>query len=416
MNFKRWSYKAATTLFAAIFAASAWAGNTYKVLHAFGQGFDGWAPESGLVIDINGNLFGTTTAGGSGCRQSPGCGIVFELVPNGYGGWTEISIHNFNANDGAHPYATPVLDSRGNLYGTTYGNGFTNQGTVFKLSPSGGGWAEFVLHTFTGGWDGGNPEGSVLLDKSGHVYGTTTAGGTYNDGVVFDLGSQSIGAERVIDNLAGDNGGSDSTGTLVSDAKGNLYGTTYSGGINNSGTVFQLAPNKLSPGWNKSVLYSFSGASNGSSADGANPYAGLVFDGAGNLYGTTLFGGPTGSGTVFQLTPNPDESWTESIICGFQGGVDGNNPYAGVIFDPAGNLYGTTAGGGPGGYGTVFKLTPALGHVWKKSLLYGFTGREDGGWPGAGVVIDNLGNIYGTAAIGGRRGSDNGGVVWEITP
>jgi len=416
MNFAKSACVVVMTLFAAMYATGSWAGDTYKVLHDFGQGYDGWAPESGLVLDSNGNLYGTTTAGGSGCSQYPGCGIVFEMTPSGYGGWSETAIHNFNANDGAHPYDALIFDSRGDLYGTTYGDGDTNQGTIFELTPSGGAWTELVLHTFTGAWDGGNPNGGVLLDNAGHLYGTTTAGGANNDGVVFSLGGQFISAGTVLHAFAGGSDGSDSTSTLISDASGNLYGTTYSGGSSNAGTVFKLTPNKLRPGWNETILYSFSGTPYGSGSDGANPYAGLVLDAAANLYGTTLFGGPAAGGTVFQLSPNPDGSWTESILYVFQGGADGNNPYGGVVFDQAGNLYGTTVSGGPGSHGTVFKLSPAPGRSWRKTLLYGFLGRQDGGWPGAGVVLDSAGNIYGTAVMGGSGGLENGGVVWEIAP
>ncbi len=197
MKSRLWIWATVIVVFAVVHSTGAWAENTYKVLHVFGQGSDGWAPESGLVLDRSGNLFGTTTAGGSGCSQYPGCGIVFELTPDEYGSWTETNIHNFTGTDGARPYAALVFDSRGSLYGTTYGNGIANQGTVFELTQSGGVWTENVLHIFTSGWDGGNPLGGVLLDNAGHLYGTTSAGGG-DDGVVFSLGGQLIAGESVL--------------------------------------------------------------------------------------------------------------------------------------------------------------------------------------------------------------------------
>jgi len=408
---------AALTLFAIMGISDARAGDTFKVLHEFGLGNDGWTPESGLVLDNAGNLYGTTTAGGTGCSSNPGCGIVFELTPNANGSWTEGILHNFTGTDGAHPYAAPVFDSRGNLYGTTHGDGVNNQGTVFELSAdSSGTWNALLLHSFTGGWDGAYPYGGVSLDSSGRVYGTTSSAGTYNDGVTFNVTGQAIGGEIVLHTFAGGSDGIGPTSTLISDASGNLYGTTYSGGSNGAGTIFKVSPNRHSPGWAQTLLYTFRTTQFGSGVDGANPYAGLVLDASGNLYGTTLFGGSAGGGTVFKVSPNADGSWTESIIYAFQGALDGNTPYGSLVFDAAGNLYGTTAGGGPRGYGTVFKLTPSLSGQWTETILYGFSGGVDGGWPGGGVILDKAGNLYGTAAIGGYQGLQNAGVVFEITP
>ena len=396
-------------------ATGGWAANTYTVLHYFGDGNDGWAPEAALIFDANGNLYGTTTVGGLGCL-SPGCGIVFQLQPNSDGTWTETVLHNLRNTEGAMSHAPVVFDTQGNLYGTASNGGSSNQGSVFKLLRSSGGyWPALVLHSFSSGLDGANPFGGVLLDNAGNMYGMTSAGGASSAGVAFSLSGQNIGAETVLRSFAGGNDGNGPMSAPIADAAGNLYGTTYAGGASGAGTVFKLSPNRHGTAWTYTILHSFNATPYGSGSDGANPYGSLVLDASGNLYGTTVFGGAVAGGTVFKLSPNGDGSWTESIIYTFQGGTDGNNPYGGVVFDAAGNLYGTTASGGPGGRGTVFKLTPNYGG-WTETILHAFTGHADGGLPGAGVILDRAGNIYGTAAMGGHGGFENGGVAFKITP
>ena len=397
-------------------ASGGWAANSYTVLHYFGDGNDGWAPEAALIFDANGNFYGTTTVGGLGCL-SPGCGIVFQLQPNPDGTWTENVLHNLRNTEGAMSHAPVVFDAQGNLYGTAPNGGSYNQGSVFKLLRSSGGyWPALVLHSFSGGWDGANPFGGVLLDSAGNIYGMTSAGGVSSAGVVFSLSGQNVGVENVLRSFAGGNDGNGPMSALIADAAGNLYGTTYAGGASGAGTAFKLSPNRQTPGWTYTIMHTFNAIAYGSGSDGANPYGRLVLDASGNLYGTTVFGGPAAGGTVFKLSPNGDGTWTESVIYAFQGGTDGNTPYGGVVFDPAGNLYGTTSGGGPGGRGTVFKLIPASGGGWTEAILHAFTGHADGGLPGAAVILDHAGNIYGTAAMGGHGGFENGGVVFEITP
>lgn len=397
-------------------ATGGWAANTYKVLHYFGDGNDGWAPGAALIFDSNGNLYGTTTVGGLGCI-SPGCGIVFRLQPNLDGTWTENVLHNLRNTEGAMSHAPVAFDRLGNLYGTASNGGSANQGSVFKLLRSSGGyWPAVVLHSFTGGWDGGNPFGGVLLDSAGTLYGLTSAGGGKSAGVALSLSGQSLGVETVLRSFAGGTDGSGPMSALIADRAGNMYGTTYLGGARGAGTVFKLSPNRQSLGWTYTILHSFTAVPYGSGSDGANPYAGLAFDAAGNLYGTTVFGGPAGGGTVYKLSPNADGTWTESVIYAFKGGTDGNTPYGGVAFDTAGNLYGTTNSGGTGGRGTVFKLTPASGGGWTETILHNFTGHADGGLPAAGVLLDAAGNIYGTTQMGGHGGFENGGVVFEISP
>jgi uncharacterized repeat protein (TIGR03803 family) len=342
-------------------------GWTETVLYSFGGSPDGADPLAGLIFDAAGNLYGTTGAGGT-----YDYGTVFELTPAAGGGWTETVLHNFNYNvtDGYYPYAGLILDAAGNLYGTTsqggtYGYGW---GTVFELTPAaGGGWTEKVLHSFPdyNGTDGTSPYAGLIFDAAGNLYGTTSQGGTYIfRGTVFELTPAAGGGwtETVLHSFGNGADADSPQAGLIFDAAGNLYGTTVEGGTGSNcifgcGTVFELTP-AAGGGWTEKVLYSF----NANGTDGYYPYAGLIFDAAGNLYGTTRYGGtssgcaPYGCGTVFELTPAAGGTWTETVLHNFGNGTDGATPLAGLIFDAAGNLYGTTSSGGTYGYGTVFEL------------------------------------------------------------
>jgi len=399
-------------LWLATFTSSAAAATQYKVLHNFVyQNGDGFGPEATLIFDSNGNLYGTTIAGGTAC-EPPGCGAVFELSPDSNGSWNESLLNNFNGSDGSSSVAPLVFDSHGNLYGSTKSGGSDDNGTVFKLTPGGSGaWTEIVVHSFTGGSDGSQPLSGIALDASGHLYGTASAGGLNGGGVAFSMGGGNLpGGASVLHSFGGATDGNQPSGSLASDASGNLYGTTWAGGVYQLGCVFELVRDPLSGDWTETVLYSFDGP------DGANPYGGVILDAAGNLYGTTYDGGADGVGTVFKLTDS-NGSWSESVLHSFAtGNSDGGNPYSGLTFDPCGNLYGTTNSGGPGEHGTVFRLTPMPTGQWIETILYGFTGRLDGGWPVGGVVLDNAGNIYGTTDMGGTGGIENGGVIFEVTP
>ena len=341
---------------------------TEKKLHNFGiNGTDGVYPQAGLIFDAAGNLYGTTADGGD-----YGVGTVFELTPNGSGGWTEKKLHNFGINsaDGNSPSASLIFDAAGNLYGTTqYGGDFPCDllgcGTVFELTPDGsGGWTEKKLHNF---------------------------GINEKDGIYPRAG-------------------------LIFDGAGNLYGTTYQGGSgpcsSGCGTVFELTPTD-DGGWTEKKLHSFGL----NSKDGIYPFAGLVFDAAGNLYGTTYQGGDftcgdSGCGTVFELTRTGGR-WLEKKLHNFGNGTDGANPYAGLTFDAAGNLYGTTAQGGDYNNGTVFELTPNGSGGWTERKLHNFgINNKDATLPQAGLIFDDAGNLYGTTAEGG---DDSGGTVFEIT-
>jgi len=345
----------AMLIVALMLVPGAWACK-YKTLYQFKVGADGLYPRAGLIFDPAGNLYGTTDYGGA-----YNFGTVFQLTPNGDGSWTESVLHSFNADgkDGYEPFAGLIFDPAGNLYGTTNNGGaYGSYGMVFQLTPNGdGSWTESVLHSFNAdGKDGYEPFAGLIFDPAGNLYGTTGGGGAYGHG-----------------------------------------------------TVFQLTPNR-DGSWTESLLHSF----NLDGKDGYEPLAGLTFDPAGNLYGTTNWGGAYNYGTVFQLTPNGDGSWTESVLHSFNlDGKDGYKPLAGLTFDPAGNLYGTTPSGGTNDDGTVFKLKPTVKGSWKETVLHSFR-NHPGAFPfWSGLILDGHGSLYGTTH---GLGPKTRGSVFEITP
>ena len=386
-------------------------GWTEKVLYSFGNGTDGHNP-GGLIMDAAGNLYGTTNRGGT-----YGAGTVFELTPQAGGGWTETVLYSFgNGTDGADPLGGLIFDAAGDLYGTTSRGGTYGGGMVFELTPqAGGGWKEKVLHGFGNGPDGAGPLAGVIFDATGNLYGTTYEAGAYAQGTVFELTlglTRHVGldwTETVLHDFSL-NGpdGAFPYGSLIFDAAGNLYGTTYEAGASSVGAVFELTP-EAGGGWTETVLHNF----NFNGADGQNPYAGLTLDAAGNLYGTTVVGGTYNYGTVFELTPQAGGGWTEKVLYSFGNGTDGAKPLAGLIFDASGNLYGTTDQGGTSGFGTVFELTPQAGGGWTEKVLYSFGNGTDGANPLASLIFDGAGDLYGTTQNGGTYG---GGMVFELTP
>jgi uncharacterized repeat protein (TIGR03803 family) len=333
-------------------------GWTETLLHTFGTGQQPWGP---LTADSAGNLYGTTTGGGSF-----GKGIVFEISPVSGGGWTYKRLHAFgNGKDGFDPMGGLVLDAAGNLYGTTGGGGAYDDGTVFELTPGTGGfWTEKILHHFhPSALDGYYPVSGLTFDGSGNLYGTAMKGGTnpgssgLGAGTIFKLTPSSGGWTYKTIHEFNIKNGENPEGALLVDAAGNLYGTTTIGGAYQSGTAFELSPTGAGGGWVETILHSFNDST--SVSDGYNPYPGLIADGSGNLYGTTYVGG-SGYGIVFKLTPTTS-GWTETILHTFFPGYpdyDGIRPYGGVIFDGSGDLYGTTSSGGPNGTGTIFEITP----------------------------------------------------------
>jgi uncharacterized repeat protein (TIGR03803 family) len=414
--------------FTAITTSSFCAAAKEKVLHAFSNRNSGANSYSSLIFDSDGNLYGTTQRGGelSVC-DGVGCGVVFKLTPASKGQWKETVLYTFHGGkDGAFPSAGLTFDSAGNLYGTAELGGDTSAplcqtsgcGVVFKLTPdSTGHWRQSVLHRFSGK-DGANPFARVTFDLSGNLYGTTVGGGnTRGDGVAFRLALDSKGKwkETVLHRFTGGKDGALPFAGVILDAAGNLYGATYGGGNLSDcsgfgcGVVFQLTPSSNGP-WKENVLHTFAGGK-----DGATPYD-LVLDSVGNLYSTTNSGGTQGNGTAFELSPSSGGRWKKTVLHNFGRAGDGGGPGAGLILDTAGNLYGTTIYGGSScgsGCGIIFKLTPLSNGHWQEHVLYSFRGGNDGGAPAADLAFDPAGNLFGTTPFGGVH---NVGVVFEVSP
>ncbi len=345
------------------------------VLHSFSGGADGGGPQGGVTLDAAGNLYGTASSGGAF-----NAGVVFKLDT----AHQLTVVHSFSGLDGMNPSGNLVLDSAGNIYGSTGLGGTANVGVVYKLDAAGN---ATVLHSFTGP-DGSSPFGGVIRDAAGNLYGVTEVGGS-SGGVVYKV--DPAGQETVLQNFAGA-GGAYPVCTLIRDRAGNLYGTTIEGGASFSGVVFRIDPRGI-----ETVLYSFTGA-----ADGGAPFAGLTADASGNLYGTTNNGGAGGHGVVFKL----DALGHETVLHSFLSGNDGAYPMAGVVRDPAGNLFGTTYNGAPANAGIVFKLDSA----GTETVIHRFAGGRDGTSPNA-VTSDPNGNLYGTTQNGGPF---NAGVIYKL--
>jgi len=351
--------------------------------------------------------------------------------------WKEKVLYSFQGGgDGAYPAGGVVFDKQGNLYGVT-----SDGGGVYQLAPpakQGGAWTETVLYVFKGNseGDGATPEGGLVIDAAGNLYGTTAYGGTgdcvllgtsVGCGTVYELSppAQKGGqwSETVLYSFLTSKQGYFPWGNLVFDGAGNLYGATDFGGGKGTtcdpyyqycGTVFELSPPKTKGGkWTETVLHSFAGGT-----DGANPNGGLALDSKGAIYGTTYAGGSGDWGTAFELKPPTQMGgvWMEKVLHRFQGSQDGVNPAAGLTFGNDGNLYGTTlTGGTSGGGGTVFRLTPPLkkSGTWRKAIVYGFKANGDGLDLESPVVFDSNGNIYGTAL---DSGGSYYGTVFQLRP
>ena len=376
--------------------------STFAVLYNFKGGSDGANPQMTLITDNSGALYGTTAAGG-------GSGTVFKLTPPRQGRiWTEVVLHRFGGgNDGANPVAGLLLGRNGALYGTTLNGGNTRCpqgcGVLFKVDQSG---RETVLYRFTGtNADAANPGAGVIFDQNGNLFGTSEQGGDQGFGAVFKLTrTGGVWKESTLHSFHEFKDGYDPHDGLVMDQAGSLYGTTMKGGRSLDGVIFQMTQD--SSGWNFTTLYSF----DPHGGDGIHPVSGLIFDQAGALYGTTQFGGAKNSldsGTVFKLPLSGDER----LLYSFTGGKDGSQPTAGVVFDHTGALYGTTFAGGHSGQGVVFKLTPQTDGSYVETVLHSFTGGSDGGGPLGGLVLGKDGALYGTASVGGR---ENQGVIFRL--
>ncbi len=378
-------------------ANSAWATPTEQVVHSF-TGADGLEPEAGLVLDNAGSLYGTTFGGGASQ-----VGTVFKLTPIGGGAWTESVLYSFTGGtDGGRPVASLTLDAVGDLYGTTQVGG-TGNGVVFKLSPGGGSWTETVLYTFTGGLDGRAPSSNVVFGSSGDLFGTATGGGSKDLGVVFQLTSSPSGwVEKVLHNFAGGRDDENPSGSLTMDRRGRIYGTC-AGGV---GSVFRLTKNPNTGKWSYKELYYFG------DGGGETPTGGLAVDSHFHIFGTTYVG-CCGFGNVFELVQSSGK-WTSTQIYPFSGHADGSNPVGGLALDAAGNLYGTTQIGGDQRVGVVFEMVLSHGAFTQK-VLHSFSGMNqgDGSAPSADLILDANGNLFGTTLTGGANGQ---GTVFEVTP
>ena len=407
-------------LFVLAFAAPSAQAQTYTVLHNFFGGGDGEHPATGLTIDAAGNLYGTTVTGGNGQHgvafklSKAGSGWMLTALHSFSGG------SDGDAPQGRLLLAKDGTLYGTTIQGGGSGCLSFGCGTAFHLTPSATApktalapWNETIIHSFNG-TDGFMPQGDLTFDQTGNIYGTTEQGGSracysngiYGCGVVYELIATRDGGwdQTLLFAAQGGSDGSEPIDGVVFDPSGNLYGALQANGPFNWGLIFQLSPS--GPGWKEQPAYVFSGGSNG-----GVPEAGLIVDASGNLYGTTRFGGINSCGTVFELTPSGD-SWSINTIYSFLGQPDGCGPQAKLVMDAAGNLYGTTTYGGAYGYGAVFKLTPSNGS-WTYSSLHDFGVAPDGAYPMSGLVFDANRNLYGTTYYGGTR---NVGIVFEITP
>jgi uncharacterized repeat protein (TIGR03803 family) len=371
---------AALVLATAVAPAQTTAAPNFNLLYSFHYA-TGEYPLAAMIVDSDGNLYGTTQNGGD--RD---LGTVFEISNAGQ----EIVLHSFKAApDGRFPIASLVRDSAGNLYGTTSQGGAYGFGTVFEVDAAG---KESVLYSFTGkGDDGRYPAAGLLLDEDGNLYGTTEEGGDANFGTVFKLAAG--GSETVIHSFKGfPKDGEYPVAGLIRDDAGNLYGTTELGGFFNNGTIFKIHPTGA-----ENLVFSFRG-----NRGGGYPFAGVVRDDEGNFYGTAAYGG-FGIGTVCKVAKNG----VETVLYTFSGG-DGAYPSSGLVRDAKGNLYGTTEFGGDFGAGVVFEITKS----GKELTIHSFDG-SDGAVPLAAPTLDNSGNLYGVTTVGGAR---NQGTAFKLEP
>jgi uncharacterized repeat protein (TIGR03803 family) len=389
-----------------------YAGET--ILYTFRGGSDGYAPVGGLVADQNGNLYGATSQGGAHAL-----GTVFELSPNGVGAWSETVLYSFKGGtDGQYPAAGLIRDSQGNLYGTTVGGGYgcaPECGSVFELSPGTNGWMITALHTFRGGRDGGTVAGGVVMDSAGNLYGTTASFGPKGSGTTFRLSkSGNTWTLTTLHAFASGVDGADPEGLLFLGSDGAIYGTTVYGGTpihdHAYGVFYKLFQNAEGK-WIEKVVHSFKGG-----GDGGNPPFGLVADQQGNLYGVSPEY-PPGRGNVFEFSLDAQDKWVKKTIYQFPAFHlgDPDAPNGPVIIDQSGNVYGVTAVR----EGAVYELAPQQGTHWLETTLYTFEGGADGELPGGQLLDDGGGNLYGVTGEGGGTGCVGGrgcGTVFEITP
>jgi uncharacterized repeat protein (TIGR03803 family) len=352
---------------------------------------DGDGASGALIMDSSGNLYGETDFGGANNQ-----GTIYELSTEG----VHTVLYSFTNDNGldVFPIGGVVRDSQGNFYGVENEGGAYYLGSVYKVSPNG---TQTVLYNFgSTRYDGNSPNGSLVMDKRGNLYGTTATGGEYGFGTIYGL--KPDGTETILYcfNPANGTDGATPYAGLVFDKQGNMYGATNAGGLYNQGIVFELSAEGV-----YTILYTFGT----NSSDGKYPDWSLIIDAQGNLYGVTRSGGAFNSGTAFKLTPGTP--WTETILHTFNNTTnDGADPFGTLVIDKQGNLYGATSeGGGVSNLGTVFKLSP----TGTETILYDFVGGQTGDTPSGGLLGDSSGNLYGTTLYGG---ANSYGVIYKITP
>jgi len=383
------------------------AAQSYSILTSF-NGSDGQYPQGSILLDRSGNIFGVTQYGGTG-----NTGVVYELVNEGGGRYFNRTLYNFACGtDGGYPLGGLVADSSGNLYGATAGCGAHSVGVIYELARSGATYTERVIYTFTGGPDGAYPYADLAIDSQGRLDGTTVQGGgggcRGGCGVLFQLvRNGGKWTERVLHQFK--NNGVDGRypdAGITLDSKGNIYGTTSAGGADQYGIVFRLSPDKT--GYQETILHYFYGVN-----DGCTLYSGVALDSSSNLYGVTYGCGKYGYGTVYQFKRS-GKKHVNNVVLQFNGS-NGQLPMDSggkVAVDYSGNVYGTATLGGAYGSGTVFKLT---GGSFVYTDLHDFdpSNRTDGFYPEGGVSLDHAGSLYGTTQGAGSYGDY--GTVWRIT-
>jgi uncharacterized repeat protein (TIGR03803 family) len=385
------------------------AGVTEEVLYTFGTPPAGAFPLT-KPLYLNGKFYGTTSSGGGGCN----CGTIYEFTPSASGGIYK-TIYTFkNAGDGVVPLGNIVADTSGNIYGVTGSGGAASVGTVWELSPgTGGTWNHTDIWDFGElENDGSGPDAGLIIDGAGNLYGTTDSGGTSFAGTVFELSPGSNGQwnESILHSFSGPDGYGPKA-ELIMDAKGDLYGTTMSGGTDSDGVVFKMSP-VSGGGWSETVIYNFTGG-----GDQGFPEAPVWMDSKGNLYGTTI--GTENNvlfGTVYELLRNTGGTWTESTLHTFTGDDgDGAVPAGGVTFDGKAHLYGTTSEGGTDFAGTVYQLNWQTGNTWGYDVYYTFPSGSKGGNPSTGLTLAG-GKWFGATTGGPDNGDTGAQVLYEINP
>ncbi len=388
----------------------------FRVLHSFTGGSDGANPTSGVTVSSSGILYGTTSGGGTGGIGNHG--VVFKLAPRG-SGWTLDPLYEFTGGaDGDAPYSGVAIGPNGDLYGTTYYGGNYDAGALFALRPPASVcksatcyWSEATLWSFGSGNDGAYPPyGYVTFDQAGNIYGTTYRGGTDGYGIVFELSPQSGGSwtESILYNFTDGSDGGNPLAGVIFDSAGNLYGNDSDGGTE-SGVIYKLTP--AGPPWTEQTLANFVPGT------GTSPSGQLVMDQSGNLYGTGEANGPSGGGTVYKLSPSGG-GWTLSVVYAF-GFYTYTQcaPFGGVTLGANGNLFGACQIGGANGVGWVYEMPPNCDQTCTPTDLYDFTGGVSCYAHGP-VSFDSSGNLYGTCYGGGNSGNgcsaDGCGTVWEI--